>query len=65
MNDAWLRGAVGYLNWVLGEQEHRPLRQRQPLDPVTTLVAPNPPYTQAELVSCAAQGWVSPTLSTK
>ena len=51
MNAAWLRGTVSYLNWVLGDQNIAPLSaQHLPLDPVTTLAAPNPPYTQAELI---------------
>ena len=57
MNAAWLRGAVSYLNWVLGEQDTAPLSgQHKPLNPVTTLVAPNPPYTQAELVELRGAG---------
>jgi hypothetical protein len=57
MNAAWLRGAVAYLAWVLGEQAISPLsRQHIPLDPVATLAAPDPPYAQAELISMYGVG---------
>ena len=58
MNAAWLRGAVSYLNWVLGDQDTAPLSaQHRPLDLVTTLAAPNPPYTQAELIELRGVGF--------
>jgi hypothetical protein len=52
MNAAWLRGTVAYLDWVLGDTQVGPLSGRhKPLDPVKTLACPEPPYTQADLIS--------------
>jgi hypothetical protein len=57
MNAAWLRGAVAYLDWVLGEAPVSPLSgQHAPLDPVATLAHPEPPYDQADLISLCGAG---------
>jgi len=57
MNTAWLRGTVAYLDWVLGDQPASPLSgQHIPLHPVSTLAAPEPPYTLQELISMCGVG---------
>jgi hypothetical protein len=57
MNAAWLRGAIVYFNWVLGDQDTAPLSGlRRPLDPVRTLAAPDPPYVPAELIGLRGVG---------
>lgn len=57
MNAAWLRGAIAYFNWVLGDQDTAPLSGlRRPLDPVRTLAAPDPPYVPAELTGLRGVG---------
>jgi hypothetical protein len=56
MNAAWLRGAIAYLDWVLGDQDTAPLSgQHRPLDPVTTLFAPDP-RTVAALIQMRGVG---------
>lgn len=58
MNAAWLRGAVAYLDWILGDTPVSPLSgQHMPLDPVATLAHPEPPYAQADLISMRGAGW--------
>lgn len=57
MNAAWLRGTVAYLDWILGETDISPLsRRRVRLDPVATLVHPEPPYAQADLIAMRGVG---------
>jgi hypothetical protein len=42
MNAAWLRGAIDYLGWILSDTPMSPLTFRHiPLDPATTLAAPD------------------------
>ena len=57
MNAAWLRGAVRYLDWVLGDNPVSPLSGRQVrLDPVATLAHPEPHYAQVDLISMRGAG---------
>jgi hypothetical protein len=57
MNAAWLHGTIAYLEWVLGDTVFSPLSgQRIPLDPVTALGCPEPPYVQADLVAMCGVG---------
>jgi len=57
MNAAWLRGAVAYIDWILGDTPISPLSgQHMPLDPVATLAHPQPPYAQADLISMRGVG---------
>lgn len=57
MNAAWLRGTVACIDWTLGETPISPLSGRHvPLDPASTLVHPEPPYAQADLISMCGVG---------
>ncbi|HET9894618.1 MAG TPA: hypothetical protein VFQ44_06755 [Streptosporangiaceae bacterium] len=57
MNAAWLRGTIAYLDWVLGESPVGPLSgEHRPLDPITTLITPEPPYGPADLIAMRGVG---------
>ena len=57
MNAAWLRGAVAYIDWIMGETAVGPLSgQHKPLDPIATLARPEPPYAQADLIRMRGVG---------
>jgi hypothetical protein len=57
MNAAWLRGAIAYFDWVLGDQDTAPLSGlHKPLDPVRTLAEPDPPYAPQELIALRGVG---------
>ncbi len=57
MNDSWLRGAVAFLDWVLGDASAGPLSgKHKPLDPVQTLGCPEPAYALADLISMRGVG---------
>jgi hypothetical protein len=48
MNAAWLRGAIAYLDWILGDTPTSPLqRQPNPLSPVNTPTQQDPRVTLA------------------
>lgn len=57
MNEAWLHGAIAYIDWIMGDTPITPLSGRHsPLDPVTTLASPEPPYAQADLIAMRGVG---------